>query len=555
MTLQDGRAGAAGDFRRKIAAPADLAQKLDRLRAADSGDARPRVVQCHGCFDIVHPGHIRYLQFARSCGDLLVVSITGDAAIDKSPTRPFIPQELRAENLAALEFVDFVTIDPNPTAAELLAALRPDVYVKGREYATSADPRFLEERQIVESAGGSVVFSSGDVVFSSTRLLEEPPDADELAAQRLIHVCRRHDIDAATVEALLSRFSSAGVLVLGDALVERYVLCDALDAAAEAPMMNLRELDCRDYLGGAACVAQQIAALGVRTTLVTSLGADDRSRWVARTLEAAGVELKSASRRDPVVVRTRYLVDEQKMLKVESGGPSPLDSRAERDLANAVLESAEHADAAILFDGGLGTYSPGLMDLVGARLRQRVHFVAAGAADAALNRASWRDADLVCVSERRLRAALNDRDSGLSVLAHRMLNATRARRMIASLGKRGLVTFGRPEQPQDAGPHARLLSEHVPSLAGHVVDRLGASEALLAVSAVASMCGANPMQAAWLGAVAAATQLARMGLAPFDMDNLRQRLDARPELGAGPARPANQPPKIARRNTHAMQHA
>ena len=128
-------------------------QQLLQLRENAQKQGRS-VVHCHGCFDIVHPGHIRYLQFARAQGDVLIVSITGDASIDKGDQRPYIPQELRAENLAALELVDFVVIDRNETAVEILGRLRPDVYVKGQEYATSSDPRFLARVEKASKACG-----------------------------------------------------------------------------------------------------------------------------------------------------------------------------------------------------------------------------------------------------------------------------------------------------------------------------------------------------------------------------------------------------------------
>src|SRR5678816_1848289 len=104
---------------------------MERAAARSAGQ---RVVQCHGCFDIVHPGHIRHLRHAKAQGDLLLVSITGDSLINKGTGRPLIPQELRAENLAALDFVDWVYVEARPTAADLLDEVRPDVYVKGREY-------------------------------------------------------------------------------------------------------------------------------------------------------------------------------------------------------------------------------------------------------------------------------------------------------------------------------------------------------------------------------------------------------------------------------------
>src|SRR3954469_4253626 len=146
-----------------------LDELLDRRAAARSGGRT--VVHCHGCFDIVHPGHIQHLQFARSLGDMLVVSVSADRHVNKGVARPLIPDDLRARSVAALECVDHVYVNPDPTAVELLEAVRPDVYVKGSEYERSLDPRFLAERETVTRHGGRVVFSSCDVVYSSTALI------------------------------------------------------------------------------------------------------------------------------------------------------------------------------------------------------------------------------------------------------------------------------------------------------------------------------------------------------------------------------------------------
>ncbi len=151
------------DTRTKILSPGEAEPVV---RAAQR-DGRT-VVLCHGCFDIVHPGHVRHLQHAARLGDCLVVSITGDSMMNKGAGRPLIPQELRAENLAALDCVDWVVVHQAPTAVDLLRALRPDVYVKGREYEVSSDPQFQAEKDVVEGYGGRLVFTSGDVVFSSS---------------------------------------------------------------------------------------------------------------------------------------------------------------------------------------------------------------------------------------------------------------------------------------------------------------------------------------------------------------------------------------------------
>src|SRR6478752_5651638 len=94
---------------------------------------RPRerkVIMCHGTFDVVHPGHIRHLLYAKTKGDILIASLTADAHILKANFRPFVPQELRAFNLAALEAVDYVTIDPKATPIDNIRLIEPDIFAK-----------------------------------------------------------------------------------------------------------------------------------------------------------------------------------------------------------------------------------------------------------------------------------------------------------------------------------------------------------------------------------------------------------------------------------------
>lgn len=519
------------DYRRKIVTVEQLREKARVLRG-ETTSKRPAktIVQCHGCFDIVHPGHIRYLQFARTQGDILVISITGDASINKGTLRPYIPQELRAENLAALEFVDYVVIDPNPTACEILQSIRPDVYVKGHEYATSTDPRFIAEREIVEANGGRVIFSSGQVVFSSSRLVDTAPPSEELADERLRLVCRRHGIDEVSLKNILNEMRGRRVIVLGDVVVERYALCDANNLAGESPMVSLRVLDEKDYLGGAALIAAQIAALGGKPVLFTALGKDQTSAWIDDSLQELGVEVHAVRNRPASAIRTRFLVDDHKMFKVDRASVCPLDSVGETECADALLQEAARSDAAILHDGGLGMLTPGLLNRLGTTFRRRVPFIS-GAATQQGKPGVMNYVELLCSSERRLRTAMNDFDSGLSTLAYRMMERTQARQMLVTLGKRGLVTFSRRSQdPSSPGWKDRLYSEHLPSLASRVVDRLGCGDSLMTSASLALAGGANLMQAAYLGCIAAAAQIETLGPTATTVSTLRDCLRRRSEL-------------------------
>ena len=151
----------------KVLALDDVARRLEAPRRK-----RLRIVHCHGCFDLMHIGHIRHLQAARAMGDVLVVTVTADAHVNKGEGRPAFTGEQRAESLAALACVDFVAINPEPTAVEAIRLLRPDYYVKGQaaEDPARRSPKLRLEIEMVRSVGGDVRFTH-EVVFSSTALL------------------------------------------------------------------------------------------------------------------------------------------------------------------------------------------------------------------------------------------------------------------------------------------------------------------------------------------------------------------------------------------------
>src|SRR5882672_8053419 len=112
--------------------------ELENAAAALRKDGK-RLVLCHGTFDLMHAGHIRHLQRARQEGDVLIVTLTGDAHVGKGPGRPVFREDLRAETLAALACVDFVAINHEPAAVNVITRLRPNVYAKGSDYRSVAD--------------------------------------------------------------------------------------------------------------------------------------------------------------------------------------------------------------------------------------------------------------------------------------------------------------------------------------------------------------------------------------------------------------------------------
>ena len=132
--------------------------------------AKRSVALCHGCFDILHCGHLRHLEAAKAMADFLVVTVTPDRFVNKGPVRPVFREEQRAELLAGLQVVDWVCVNRWKSAVEIIRLVRPNLFVKGEEYESRAEqvnPNFFVEATAVEEAGGKVAFTRG-LTLSST---------------------------------------------------------------------------------------------------------------------------------------------------------------------------------------------------------------------------------------------------------------------------------------------------------------------------------------------------------------------------------------------------
>jgi rfaE bifunctional protein nucleotidyltransferase chain/domain len=511
-----------------------LAQLVEARAVARAGGQR--IVQCHGCFDIVHPGHIRHLRQARALGDLLLVSITGDAEMSKGTGRPLIPEELRAENLSALDCVDYVYIDPNPTALDLLEAVEPDVYVKGKEYENNNDPRFRAERAAVEKAGGRVVFSSGDVVFSSTALIASLEQTADPYHQRLLQLSRRDELQGPALYSLISTFRNKRVLVIGESITDTYILCAQPRVASESPVMTLRPMEARHYDGGAAIVARHCAALGATPVLITPVTDKDapEAKMLIERLGAEGVEVLPVSTGMPFPEKQRFLVGAQKMMKLDLVQPLVLDAAQQDQFVKLAAHAAAESggcDAAIITDFGLGLFTPRLLTNLCRVLRPLTRTLAGDVSGVHSNLRAMRDADLLCPSEQELRDAMQLQTEGLPLVAYRMMEELRTRNTITTLGADGLIAFaplpglrGATELEESEPWTSRLSAEHIPALTSSAVDSLGCGDALLAAATLALSSGASLTAAAYLGAAAAAVQVQRLGNLPVGAHDLRRQL-------------------------------
>ena len=255
---------------------------------------------------------------------------------------------------------------------------------------------------------------------------------------------------------------------------------------------------------------------------------------VTDVLGREGVDAHLIESRPTLVEKTRFLVDEAKLFKVDRGQRLPLDSVAQRRAAVILEQQSKIADAVIFCDFGYGMITGPLLSRVLPAVRHNVNILTADVSGGRNNLLHFRNVDLLCPTEREARATLNDYDSGLSSIAWDLLQKTQVRHLLITLEKQGMIVFDRRSQRRDSPEWSgRLMSEQLPAMAGHGVDLLGCGDALLAASTLALAAGADLLPAAYIGNAAAAIEASVLGNHPVDITRLGNWLRCRSELRAG----------------------
>jgi rfaE bifunctional protein kinase chain/domain len=483
---------------------------------------RPRqkkVIMCHGVFDVVHPGHLRHLIYAKSKADVLVASLTADRHIAKGTYRPHVPQELRALNLAAFEIVDYVLIDPNEKPLETLRRLQPDIFAKGYEYSAGGlHPKTREEVDLVSGYGGEVIFTPGDVVYSSSRLLEvEPPN---LRTEKLLTLMDMAGVSFASLRRAIADCAGKRVHVLGDTIVDSLTQCTLAGGQAKTPTMSVLFQERQDFIGGAAIVAQHLRAAGAEVVFSTVLGEDGLKNFVLNGLAESGVEARAViDRSRPTTNKNAIVAGGYRLLKVDT-----LDNRAIsvdilEKLAAAVAEVT--ADAVVFSDFRHGIFNRGTIPvLVEAIPAGRFRVADSQVASRWGNITDFKGFDLITPNEREARFALADQDSGIRPLASQVYDAARCKMLLLKLGDRGVITCR-------SADHEALDSFFVvDSFVDKVIDPVGAGDALLAYATLSMLATGDPVTATIIGSMAAAVECEADGNVPVRPEDVLARIDA-----------------------------
>ena len=463
------------------------------------------VAQCHGVFDLLHPGHIRHLEAARRDCDVLVVTITTDRHVNKGPGRPAFTEILRAEALAALGCVDYVAISHSPSAVEVIHALKPDLYVKGNEYADADNDvtgKIRDEELAIQAVGGRLLFTD-DITFSSSHLINAnlniyPPETEAwLAGFR-----DRYKMDE--VLGFLERATDLKVLVVGEAIIDEYVFCDGLGKSNKDPMLAFVHRSMEAYAGGSLAVANHLAGICDEVGLIAMLGDQHRREPFIREALLPNVEPHFITQPTAPTLHKRRFVDSYtgtRLFEIYEMDDTPLSGGEEQALIDAIAEQAPAYDLVIVTDYGHGMMTPAAV----AAMVEHAPFLAlntqANAGNRGFNTVSkYPRADYVSLATHEVALETRLRHAAWDELLEEVSHRIDCPNFTVTRGKEGSSHFH---------PNGELVT--APSLATQVSDRVGAGDAVFAVTSLLVKLGAPWDLVGFLGNLAGAEMVGEIG--------------------------------------------
>ena len=474
-----------------------------------------RVVFVSGNFNILHPGHLRLLRFAKECGDYLIVGVR-----DSATPGVYVQDELRLDGVKAISWVDLAFLMPE--APELFVAeVQPSVVVKGNEHEQQENP----ETAALASYGGKLVFGSGDISFSSVDLMrKELRELNRSTIRKPLDFLERHSIKSGSALKILEEMRNLRVCVLGDTIVDEYITCDPLGMSQEDPTIVVTPIMTERFLGGAGIVAAHARSLGASVDFFSVLGCDEAAEFTRQTCARWGVNLQSHEDKSrPTTLKQRFRALQKTLLRVSHLRQHDVSTEIRQRILTRIRASLDRIDLLIFSDFNYGCLPQALVTEVVKECRQRrIMMVADSQSSSQVGDISrFLNMQLITPTEREARLAVHDFDSGLVVLAEKLMRKSKAQNVVLTMGAEGLMIHTGLVEPNPWPTDRMLALNEAPK------DVAGAGDSFLTCASMALAVGADIWHACYLGSVAAACQVGRLGNIPLSHQEIAEAVVGR----------------------------
>lgn len=474
-----------------------------------------KVVQCHGDFEVVHPGYVKYLEEARRHGSLLVVTVTPDQYLPHPTSHTLFNEASRAQAVAALGMVDYVVVSSEPDGAAAIHRLRPDCVVRNAAEGGSEAAAALEIGAQLEKASTLV---PGMIHTVSNPLSEYSPEVTKY----LMEFSNRHS--PGSVIKWLDEGRKLKVLVIGEAIIDEYHYCETMGKSGKEPILATRYLHSETFAGGILAVANNVAAFCDDVTVLTVLGSqngqpDPSEPFIRQQLNPAVKPIFLYQEDAPTIVKRRYVEHYplQKLFEVYFLKHMEENSSAARALCDQLEAILPEFDVVIVTDYGHGMLVPEAVEILSRKARFLAVNTQSNADNQGFNTISkYPRADFVSLSEKELRLEVRSKQREIGSLITEVAQRMGCRAMLITRGGLGNVIYDR-----------ELGISTAPVLSTRILDRVGAGDAVLSATSLCVAQGAAGDVVGFIGNLVGAHAVATVGhRTSLDRDRLATHMFA-----------------------------
>lgn len=464
-----------------------------------------KIVHCHGVFDLLHIGHIRYLEESKSMGNILVVTITPDEFVSRGPGRPAFSQDLRAEAIAALGAVDFVSINRWATAVETIKCLKPDFYVKGPDYKDHRNDvtgNIKQEEDAILSVGGEIKYTD-NITFSSSRLINQ--HLLQFTEQQKIYLDNlKAKYSIRDILGYFDRISELNILVIGEVILDQYVYCDALGKSGKEPVLIMQKLDSEMYAGGVLAVGNHASHFANNIAILSYLGEkNEYEDFIVKSLPD-NTKLDFIRKSDsPTIVKTRFVesYSKSKQLGVYEINDELINDSEESEFCAKLEDNIKEYNLIIVADYGHGLITSKVVDILIKKSKYLAVNTQINAANIGYHTISkYKQANYVCIHEGELRQEYRSRTHDIRELTRRLHKDLKCDITVITRGSNGALSYSDEEGFIDC-----------PAFAKKIVDRVGAGDTLLAITSLCVAVGMPMDLSLFIGNLAGAHAVSKMG--------------------------------------------
>ncbi len=497
-------------YKHKIVKLNYLLSKLKKIK-------NKKIVMCHGVFDVVHPGHVRHLVYAKSRADILIVSLTADKFIKKGVYRPHVPEKIRALNLAAFEMVDYVLIDNHKTSIYNINKIKPDFFAKGFEYDPKKKQPIETQEEIInlKKHGGKMIFTPGDVVYSSTQFLKisEP----NIKYEKLLELMKSNKIKFSNLKNVVKKFKKLKIHVIGDTIVDEFLYTMLIGGQVKTPTLSLLEGKLSKFVGGAAIVAAHMAATGAKVTFTSLLGKDENKKFVTKSLKKYNIKLNIFSEINRPTTTKKVIINENhRLVKIDRLDNTPINETTIKKILSKIKST--NSGAVVFSDFRHGIFNKGSISLFTNAINKKCFKVAdSQVATRWGNITEFKNFDLITPNEKEARFAVGDQDSTVDRLTQLVYESSNFKNIILKLGKKGIYSLSKTLNEEHKG-------YSIDTFANNVLDPVGSGDALLAYSTLSILTTKSLLISSIIGSFAAAIACENNGNETITIDQLIKKI-------------------------------